>query len=451
MPTPSNIATTEAPSKGSLLLSLASLPESQRQRILSQLSEEEAAALLYDWRFWARPDQLPPEGSWQFWLLMAGRGAGKTWAGAHWIRDRVENHGALSLGLIAATAADARDVMVEGPSGILAVSPPWNEPLYEPSKRRVTWPNGAVGHIYSADEPRRLRGPQHDSVWCDELAAWEYSASWDNMIFGLRMGADPRAVITTTPQPRNIIRQLLKDPHCTVTRATTYDNLIHLAPSFIDKLVTKYEGTRLGRQELRGELLEDVEGALWNAALIEQYRAMNLSRRPDFVRIVVAVDPAVTSGENADDTGIMVVGLANTGHCYVLEDATCHVSPGEWAQIVIDRYNRWRADRVVGEVNNGGDLIEAVLRSVSEDVSYRSVHASRGKRVRAEPIAALYEQGKVHHWGFFPDLEDQMCNFTPDTSDTSPDRVDALVWGITELTEAVDVVEEVELMELITI
>lgn len=385
----------------------------------------------YDWRGrWARPDQLPPDGDWRVWLLLAGRGYGKTRTGAEWAREQVEHHGRRRLALVAPTAADARDVMVEGESGILAIAPPWNRPLYEPSKRRLTWPNGAVATTYSADEPDRLRGPQHDAAWCDELAAWKYPEAWDMLMFGLRLGSDPRAVVTTTPKPVRIIRELLAAPTTVVTRGSTFDNAANLAPAFLAQIVAKYEGTRLGRQELLAELLDDVPGALWQRGQLDTLRR---KAAPDMARIVVAIDPAMTSGEDADETGIVVAGKGVDGHGYVLADLTCRLSPDGWARRAIEAARRYQADRIVAEVNNGGEMVEHTLRTVERSIPYKAVHASRGKRVRAEPVAALYEQGRVHHVGGFPELEDQMCTFVPDTFDGSPDRVDALVWALSEL------------------
>ena len=285
---------------------------------------------------------------------------------------------------------------------------------------------------YAGDEPDQLRGPQHDGAWADEPAKWKYpTLAWDNMELGLRLGPDPRIVATTTPRPIPLLRELIRDPMTVVTRGSTYDNLLNLAPGFIDRVLKKYEGMRLGRQELHAELLEDVPGALWTRELIEA------SRVPVFPselrRIVVAVDPAVSNGEESNETGIIVAGVAANGHGYVLEDLSGRLSPDGWARQAVRAYHHYRADRIVGEVNNGGDLIENVLRTVDPQVSYRSVHASRGKYLRAEPIAALYEQGRIHHVGQFAELEDQLCSFVPNEFNGSPDRLDAAVWALTEL------------------
>lgn len=349
------------------------------------------------------------------------------------MRQEVEAERAGRVALIAPTAADARDVMVEGESGILAVSPPWNRPKYEPSKRRLTWPNGAIATLYSADEPERLRGPQHDLAWPDELGAWRYAQAWDMLMFGLRLGKHPRAVVTTTPRPTRLIRDLLASPSTHVTRGSTYDNAPNLAPAFLEQIVRKYEGTRLGRQELYAEVLDDVPGALWTRALLEAARAH--APHPEYQRVVVAIDPAVTSGPDSDETGIIVAALATDGMLDVLADRTCRMSPDGWARRAITALDEFQADRVVAEVNNGGDLVEATLRTVRPSVPYRKVHASRGKRIRAEPIAALYEQGRVRHHGDLEQLEDQMLTFLPEGSDSSPDRVDALVWALTELVD----------------
>lgn len=358
---------------------------------------------------------------------MAGRGFGKTRTGAEWARACIESGRYGRVALVAPTAADARDVMVEGESGVLAVCPPENKPLYEPSKRRITWKSGAIATVYSADEPDRLRGPQHDAAWGDELAAWRYPETYDMLMFGLRLGNDPKAVFTTTPRPVRLVRDLLLDTDCTVTRGSTYDNRSNLAPAFYKQIVKKYEGTRLGRQELYAEVLDDVEGALWTRSMIKAAATL-----PDMTRVIVAVDPAVTSGEDSDETGIVVAGVGVDGSGYVLADRSCRLSPDGWAKRAVQAYIDFGADRIVAEVNNGGDMVESVLRTVDRSVPFTKVHASRGKRTRAEPVAALYEQGRVTHAAAFPDLEDQLCGWTPESGE-SPDRLDALVWALTEL------------------
>jgi len=416
----------------SLAERLAALPEPELQAIVRGLTDEEATALLYDWNVWARPSQLPPPGIWRTWLIMAGRGFGKTRTGAETVIDRVRRGVSKRVGLIAPTAADARDVMVEGESGILACSPPDFRPIYEPSKRRITWPNGAVATLYSAEEPDRLRGPQHDLIWADEPAAWKYPETWDMAMFGLRLGQDPRVIATTTPRPTRMIRDLVADPSTAVTRGTTYENARNLAPAFLDTIVKKYEGTRLGRQELNGEILDDNPGALWKRSVIENLR---VREHPHLIRIVAGVDPAVTSDPQSAETGIVVAGIAADGHCYVLADASLQGSPLTWATAVKRVYDVHRVDRVIGEQNNGGELVEANVRTVDPLISYKGVWASRGKQTRAEPISSLYEQGRVHHVGMFPVLEDQMCDWAPDSGDRSPDRMDALVWALTALTQ----------------
>ncbi|AWN24672.1 ATP-binding protein [Deinococcus irradiatisoli] len=397
-----------------------------------EMSDEDAAAILYDWQIWARPSQLLPAGDWTTWLLLAGRGFGKTRTGAEGIRELLAR-GYGRLGLIAPTAADTRDVMVEGESGILATSPPWARPIYEASKRRLTWPNGAQAALYSADEPERLRGPQHDAIWADELAAWRRPEAWDMAMFGLRLGERPLALVTTTPKPVRLVRELLSDPTTFVTRGSTYDNSANLAPSFVAQIVKKYEGTRLGRQELHAELLDDNPGALWKRTQLD---ALRVDGYPTLERIVIAIDPAVTSSEESDETGIVVAGRAQVNgeaHAFVLDDVSGRYSPNEWAQLVANTFRLQKADRVIAEVNNGGDLVEANLRTVDRNLPFTKVHASRGKRVRAEPIASLYEQGRVHHVGSLDLLEDQLCTWDPTLGEKSPDRLDALVWALTEL------------------
>lgn len=417
---------------------LASLPEAARNQLVAALTPVQARALSYEWPFWARPSQLPPNGNWRVWLVLAGRGFGKTRTGAEMIRARAVARTARRFALVAPTAGDARDVMVEGESGILAISPPWERPRYEPSKRRLTWPNGAVATLFSADEPERLRGPQHDAAWCDEVASWRYPEAWDMLMFGLRLGTDPRVVVTTTPRPTMLLRELVADPSVVVTRGTTYENSVNLAQGFLEQIIRRYQGTRLGRQELEAELLEDMPGALWNRGIIEGSR---VRAAPSLIRVVVAIDPAVTATADADETGIIVAGKDGRGHGWVLADSSGRYHPTEWARTAISAYRAHSADRIVAEVNNGGDMVEATLRMIEPDVPFTAVRASRGKVTRAEPIAALYEQGRVHHLGAFPELEDQMCAFVADTRGSirvasnacSPDRVDALVWALTDL------------------
>jgi phage terminase large subunit-like protein len=415
-----------------------SLPEVVRDSLVAALSHAEAQVLLYDWPFWARHNQLPPEGDWRVWLLLAGRGFGKTRSGAELMRARVTARIARRVALVAPTAADVRNVMVEGESGILAISPSWDRPRYESSKQRLTWPNGAVATLYSADEPERLRGPQHDTAWCDELASWRYPEAWDTLMLGLRLGVDPRVVVTTTPRPTKLLRELATDRKVALTHGTTYENRANLAPRFIKQIIHQYEGTRLGRQEIDAEILDEVPGGLWSRGVVEAARVRSA---PSLVRIVVSIDPAATSGEGADETGIIVAGKDERGHAWVLADISGRYQPIEWAKAAIAAYRAHNADRIVAEINNGGEMVEATLRVIDPNLAFAPVHASRGKIVRAEPVAALYEQGKVHHLGAFPQLEDQMCNLSRDVPHNfgshrpgySPDRVDALVWALTDL------------------
>ena len=368
-------------------------------------------------------------------------GFGKTRIGSETLLEEVQARRAGRIAIIGETAADVRDVMVEGDSGILRSAPPWFKPVYEPSKRKVTFPNGAIALTYNATEPDQLRGPQFDFAWGDELAKWRYAQeTWDNLQFGLRLGQRPRQIVTTTPRPIKLVRELVKDSTVYVTRGNTLDNSDNLAPSFIVAVRKKYEGTRLGRQELNAEILDDTPGALWTRDALEKCAL----KRPEhldlsqFSRIVVAIDPAVSSEEGSDETGITVVGKRHSDqHGVVLEDASGRMQPIEWARRAVKLYKDYSADRIVAEVNQGGDLVETTLRMVDTNISYRAVHASKGKVARAEPVSALYEQGRVHHLGSFPELEDQMSQFTRDFDKTamgfSPDRVDSLVWGLSDL------------------
>lgn len=416
---------------------------------MRKLSPETQASLRWLWEFWARPDQLEPEGDWSTWLILAGRGWGKTRVGAETIRSWVCGDTPLAKGkcsriaLVAETAADAKDVMVEGESGLLAVHPSDFRPTYYRSLRKIEWPNGAVAHLYNATEPDQLRGPQHDGAWCDELAKWRYvQDSWDQLQFGLRLGEHPRQIITTTPRPLPILRKLLVDPTCVVTRGSTFDNSDNLAENTLRQLQESYGNTRLGRQELEGEILDDIPGALWTRASIDDYR---LTEAPDLERLFVAVDPATSSNEGSDENGIVVVGMARDkdGYAkgYVLEDGSLKGTPEEWARKAVHLYRKYSADKIIAEKNQGGEMVSSIIRSVDRKVPVKLVHASRGKVVRAEPISALYEQGRVHHVGRFDKLEDQMCMFSQDNlrdgNMGSPDRVDALVWGLTELFEKI--------------
>lgn len=394
--------------------------------LLSRLTREEAAELTYMWEFWARPEQIAPDGDWPIWLVKAGRGWGKTRVGAEWVRGQKEKVGRIAL--IGPTAADVRDVMVDGDSGIISISPPWDRPEYQPSKRRVVWQNGSVAYMYSADEPERLRGPQHGAAWCDEIGSWRYPDTWDMMMFGLRLGKNPKVVATTTPRPTPLMKQIQQTPGVMVTRGSTYDNRANLAESFFKSIITKYEGTRLGRQELEGHDLDDNPGALWNREVIDSAR---VRKHMDLTRIVVSIDPAVTSGEDSDETGIVVAGKDEFGHAYVIEDCSVKGTPDEWGRAAVEAMKRHQADRIVAEVNQGGDMVKYVLETIDKNIPLKMVRASRGKVARAEPISALYEQGKVHHVGAFHKLEDQMCTWEPGMP--SPDRMDSLVWALTEL------------------
>lgn len=419
--------------------------------LLRTLSDEEAAALLYSWEVWARPNQIEPGGDWTTWLILAGRGYGKTRTGSETIIKWARTGQCKRIALVAEDAKDARDVMVEGESGILACSPPDFVPKYEPSKRRLTWPNGAIATMYSAEDYESLRGPQFDGAWCDELCKWRYAQeAWDNLQFGLRLGLHPKQIVTTTPKPIKLLKDIILRDDTEVTRGSTYENLDNLAEPFRRAVVAKYEGTRIGRQELNAEILDDVPGALWQRSQIDALRIRPTDPSkpivlPDFVRIVVAVDPATTSGEESNETGIIVAARGVDGRGYVLEDLSFRGTPDEWGNEAVKAYDRWEADRIVYETNQGGDMVKHTLvtcatalrakgERATDFVPLEGVHASRGKVTRAEPVSALYEQGRVAHIGTFVELEDQMCEYVAGlNSGYSPDRMDALVWAFTEL------------------
>lgn len=416
----------------------------EQEEFYRSLSPAALASLKYDWDFWSRPNQLPPEGDWNTWLVMAGRGFGKTRMGSEWIRKLAHDVPGCRIALVAETAADARDVMIKGDSGLLSVDPTLDDDCWSPTNRCLSWPNGSRAFTYNGTTPDQLRGPQHHFAWVDELAKFEYmQEAWDQLQFGLRLGVHPQCLVTTTPRPLPLIKKLVADPDTVVTRGATLDNQANLAKNTIKQLYDRYGGTRLGRQELEGEVLEDIPGALWRREDIDSGR---LNSAPDDLeRVIVAVDPAASSEERSDENGIVVVGLARDkdGYArgYVLEDASLRGTPQEWSRRAVQMYRKWEADRIVAEKNNGGEMVETVIRTADRSVPVKLVHASRGKVVRAEPISALYEQHRVHHCGRFDELEDQMCIFSIDnirnSSTGSPDRVDALVWGLTELFEKI--------------
>lgn len=412
----------------------------EQEEFYRSLSPAALASLKYDWDFWSRPNQLPPEGDWNTWLVMAGRGFGKTRMGSEWIRKLAHDFPGCRIALVAETAADARDVMIKGDSGLLSVDPTLDDDCWSPTNRCLSWPNGSRAFTYNGTTPDQLRGPQHHFAWVDELAKFEYmQEAWDQLQFGLRLGVHPQCLVTTTPRPLPLIKKLVADPDTVVTRGATLDNQANLAKNTIKQLYDRYGGTRLGRQELEGEVLEDIPGALWRREDIDSGR---LNSAPDDLeRVIVAVDPAASSEERSDENGIVVVGLARDkdGYArgYVLEDASIRGTPEEWSRRAVQMYRKWEADRIVAEKNNGGEMVETVIRTADRSVPVKLVHATRGKVVRAEPISALYEQHRVHHVGQFDELEDQMCLFSIDnvrnSSTGSPDRVDALVWGLTEI------------------
>lgn len=384
------------------------------------------------WHLTARLAQTPPKGDWRVWLLMGGRGSGKTRAGAEWVQDIALKQPGIRIALVAETLGDAREVMIDGVSGICRIAGR-GRPEFEASRRRLVWPNGSIGQIFSSEDPESLRGPQFHFAWCDELGKWKHAQeTWDMLQFGLRLGADPRVLVTTTPRPVPLLRALAADRATAVQRIRTDDNIDNLSPGFLRAMADRYGGTRLGRQELDGELIADREDALWSRARLEAIRLRNPG---PLSRIVVAVDPPATASA-ASVCGIVAAGLDQTGRAVVLADCSVTgASPAGWAGAVVRAFRRFDADRVVAEVNQGGDMVTAMLRSVDADLPVSTVRATRGKFLRAEPVAALYEQGRVAHAAAFAELEDQMCDFGPDglSSGRSPDRLDALVWALTAL------------------
>ena len=413
------------------------MPKKKRLKLLDNLTHEHIQFLFTHWPFWARADQLPPKDDWFIWLILGGRGAGKTRAGAEWIRSRVEGNtphqrGACQhVALVGETLLAVREVMIEGPSGLRTIAPQNMRPDYIASRQLLVWPNGAQAHIFSSERPDNLRGPQFDVAWCDEVAKWKHDeACWDMLQFGLRLGNKPQQVITTTPRPTKLIKRFLADSSCRISRASSHANKVHLAPGFLEELLKRYGGSPLGRQEIDAELLEEVTGALWSLDIISHYR---VNQTPELKRIVVAIDPPVGSGPTADACGICVAGCDKQGHAYILEDATVQgLTPAQWSQKAVQVYHRYKADRLVAEVNQGGELVKEIILRDDPNIAYKSVRALRGKLVRAEPIAAFYERGLVHHVGVHKELEQQLCQYEG-CGTSSPDRLDALVWALTEL------------------
>jgi phage terminase large subunit-like protein len=412
---------------------VALLPPKERRKLLGRLSEEKLQEFVTCWTIWGRGGQLPPDGDWRVWLLMAGRGYGKTRAGAEWVHHLAEEEGT-RIAIVGPTGDEAREVMIEGASGLLACAPPDMRPEWEPSLGLLTWPTGSRGFVFSGANPESLRGPEHDYAWCDELAKWGHAeAAWDNLMFGLRRGRYPRVLATTTPRPTALMRRLIGRPDVAMTQGRTADNVL-LAESFVDYVSGLYGGTRLGRQELEGELIEDVEGALWTRDLIEISRSSTSTE--EMRRIVIGVDPPASAG--GDACGIVAVGLGREGVGYVLADHSVRgLSPEGWARAVAEAAERHGADRVVAEKNMGGDMVESVLRGAALRLPVTLVSASRGKSARAEPVAALFEKGRAKFIGAFPELEDELAGLTVggayEGPGRSPDRADAMVWALTEL------------------
>ena len=406
-----------------------------------------------DWLFNARREQIPPQTDWYVWMILAGRGFGKTRTGSEWVNGLVNKEEwawscrpedipeePVRVALLADNAEDAVKVMIKGRSGILNTAAPHNRPRFKPSEKALYWPNGGMAFYYSAEDAEQLRGPEHHAAWVDELAKFRNPVDpWDNLTMGLRLGTFPRIAVTTTPRPHPMLKEICSQPDTELTRGSTYDNKANLPSRFLAKLEELYEGTRVGRQELHAELFTDVEGALFSTRMFDDNRLRMVPPDVQIIRICVAIDPPATSTEKANLCGISVVGLGDDRHAYVLEDASVSMAtPETWGRAAAQAYYRWQADIVVGEQNNGGEMVEHVIRSIDETISYRGVHATRGKVTRAEPVSAIYQQGRAHHVGSstLKSLEDQLLMMAPGVvfdHQNSPDRADALVWAFTEL------------------
>ena len=395
------------------------------------MDQDEIKALETEWALHARPEQLIPKGDWSTWLIMTGRGWGKTRTGSEAVIEAVRYGGVSRVHLIGRTVGDVRSVMIDGESGIVNCSPDDFRPLYEPSKRLITWPNGAQALTFSSDAPEMLRGPQCELIWSDEVGAWNRGGyTWSMAMFGLRLGKHPRAIITTTPRPKKFLRKIASNPRTVVTRGSTKENRANLSPVFIEQIFDEYGGTSMGRQELDGELLDEMPGAIFTRKAIDESRRSNV---PDLVRIVVAVDPAVTAHERSHESGLVVCGIDEDGHFYILDDASAVAPPDQIMGLAVKLYHQHTADCVVVEVNQGGDLWRKIINQIDPTVAIQEVRASKGKFTRAQPVAARFEQGRAHFAKSMPELEDQLCNFVPGAGDNDDDRLDAMVWGITEL------------------
>lgn len=415
------------------------MPPEARLRWLKSLTPDELDALSRDWSFWARDDQLPPpdDDPWTTWLILGGRGAGKTRAGAEWVDGLARAGRVRRVALVGETYGDVREVMIEGASGIRAIAKPGFAPAYQPARRRLEWPNGVVAEAFSAEDPDGLRGPQFGAAWSDELCKWRYAeAAWSNLQLALRLGERPRQAVTTTPRPTALLKRLMERETTRISRASTYANKANLAPTFLAQIVSEYEGSRLGRQELMGEIVEDAEGALWTWAMVE---AARISKAPDLERVVVAVDPPAGAGPGADECGIVVAGRADiegAPTAFILADRSeGGLSPAGWGAKALAAFADFEAGRIIVEANQGGEMARSVFTQIDPDAPVKLVRASRGKTARAEPVAALYERGRVRHVGAFPRLEDQMTRFDGSARSVggSPDRLDALVWAVSEL------------------
>ena len=425
-----------------LFREFASWSKKRKHEYIKKSPRERALRLKYTWKAWARDKQLAPEGNWSTWVIKAGRGWGKTRTGAEWVIEKAEAYPGCHIALVGRTVADVRDVMIKGRSGIIPISPPWFTPTYYPSKRLLVWPNGSYATTYSADEPDQMRGPQHSFAWADERASWQYDDAWDQLSFGLRIypspGVEPQCVVTTTPRNTKAMKLLVKDPTTHVTNGSMYDNQENLAKRFIRDIERRYTGTRLGRQEIEGEIIDDIDGALWKRDWIEDNR-LTFEEYPELKRIVVAINPpdnGNTDIEGPAEAGIIVAGLGTDNRGYVLADYSLPGTPNEWASEALEAYKKFEADCIVGEINHGGEMVGSVVKSTAESsgmwhVPFEIVRASRGRQPLAETISNLYQKKAISHLGAFPDLEDQQCNWLQ--GERTPDRFGACVWALTNL------------------